>query len=155
MLLDKAPGKARKPDRSWKVLKFSYNGLTLLKPKAPDAEKSSLDALVVISPRPRGTSSNGRREHSSATPAGRKLLFRGLDLLMIPMMFFGILGGCLSVALTFQHGFFPALAAYAFGGAVFALIPGFLRRDTDMDESHAEPSRKRLQFPVPRMEIKE
>jgi hypothetical protein len=74
---------------------------------------------------------------------------------MIPMMFFGILGGCLSAALTFQHGFFVAFVAYAVGGAVFALIPGFLRRDTNMGENHAAQSPKRLRIPIQGLEIKE
>jgi hypothetical protein len=47
-------------------------------------------------------------------------------LLMIPMLFFGIVGGVISAVVSLPYGFLAALLAYVVGGSVCALIPGIL-----------------------------
>jgi hypothetical protein len=146
---------ARTLDTPWKGLNRRQEGLTLSKPGLLDAGDMSQEALVSRA----SSRGNSHQTGGTGTLATRKPAenfdFKRLDLLMIPMMFFGILGGCLSAAVAFQHGYLAALLAYAIGGAVFALIPGFLRRDIDTDKDRARSLPNQLHFPAERVEIKE
>ncbi len=45
---------------------------------------------------------------------------------MIPMLFFGIVGGVISAVVALPYGFLAALLAYVVGGSLCALIPGIL-----------------------------
>jgi energy-converting hydrogenase Eha subunit B len=46
---------------------------------------------------------------------------------MIPLMFFGLIGGIVCAIIASPYGVVAALLAYMFGGSVCALIPGLLR----------------------------
>jgi len=46
---------------------------------------------------------------------------------MIPMMFFGIVGGVISAVLALPYGFLAAFLAYVIGGSLCALIPAVLQ----------------------------
>lgn len=64
---------------------------------------------------------------------------------MIPMLFFGIVGGVCAAALALPHGYVAAFLAYVVGGSLCALIPGLLqaraeyKREKALDSSKPSP----------------
>jgi len=45
---------------------------------------------------------------------------------MIPLMVFGIIGGCIGAVLAYPYGLLASIAGYMVGGALCALLPGLL-----------------------------
>jgi hypothetical protein len=45
---------------------------------------------------------------------------------MIPLMVFGIIGGCIGAVLAYPYGLLASVAGYMVGGALCALLPGLL-----------------------------
>jgi energy-converting hydrogenase Eha subunit B len=57
---------------------------------------------------------------------------------MLPLMFFGLIGGMVSAIIASPYGLLAALLAYMLGGSVCALIPSLLSYRGNKAVAHAD-----------------